>query len=660
MRKALLLAAMLLCALPALAQNATITGSGIMREGSTLPTTCNPATTRDPDAQVLFYHTTTSGGAIGLYQCTASNTWTAVGSGSGGLSGMTAGQVPIAATASTVTSSKALAGSGAGIVTGPASGVTSGDVTEFTGTNGQIADTGTLFSTLVVNPMTTLGDSIYGGASGAVTRLAGPTAQNIPYTLIDTPSGGAAVAPAWALPGVTVNSVPCTSNAYTVLNSDRGALDYSSDASACAVTLPQAGSGNFTSSFFFGYANRGAGLATITPTPSTWNGNATQIVPDHWIAYGYSDNTNYYGGTFPDIAAFPSCPDSGGNHVNFTTATGAFSCGTSSSGGGGSVFPVTVSGTVTSGGIPCFNSTTNEQTSTALASGGVVLGGGAGACPTTSTQLTFSAPTLTVGLAGTSSGILALTGSTSGSVTLTAPAVAGTPTNALAISNAITTPSVATGTSPPTCTPGTSWALCGNEGTAPTGASNVDTLYPNSTSHCWDILNQTADMGCALAVLRATMTADWTCGTGGTVSSCASATIVGSTGTAMTITLPSAALSWDFDCDGVVGSATGDPANNWNLITATNAPTNTMASYSMGTAAAVGAFGATTGNSSTTTFNIGGTWTLGATGTKFPFHIHARIEGASASGTVVSLQIVDPTVGDLLTIYRGMSCWAHQ
>jgi hypothetical protein len=129
----------------------------------------------------------------------------------------------------------------------------------------------------------------------------------------------------------------------------------------------------------------------------------------------------------------------------------------------------------------------------------------------------------------------------------------------------------------------------------------------------------------------------------------------------MTITLPSVALSWDFDCDGVVTTTTASPANNWNLLTATNGATNVTASYIMGTAAAVGGFGATTDQgSTTTTFNIGGTWTLGATGTKFPFHIHARIEGASASGTVVSLQIVDPTVGDLLTIYRGMSCWAHQ
>ncbi len=57
-----------------------------------------------------------------------------------------------------------------------------------------------------------------------------------------------------------------------------------------------------------------------------------------------------------------------------------------------------------------------------------------------STQLTFAAPTLTIGLAGTSSGILALTGATSGQATLTAPAVAGVATNPVVSSNSISFP----------------------------------------------------------------------------------------------------------------------------------------------------------------------------------------------------------------------------
>jgi hypothetical protein len=77
--------------------------------------------------------------------------------GGGGLLGMTAGQVPIAATATTVTSSKPLSGAGAGITTGPTSS-TNLDCAQFSGTTGQIADAGAPCGS--------------GGGSGAVTKIA--------------------------------------------------------------------------------------------------------------------------------------------------------------------------------------------------------------------------------------------------------------------------------------------------------------------------------------------------------------------------------------------------------------------------------------------------------------------------------------------------------
>ena len=156
---------------------------------------------------------------------------------------------------------------------------------------------------------------------------------------------------------------------------------------------------------------------------------------------------------------------------------------------------------------------------------------------------------------------------------------------------------------------------------------------------------------------RVFMTADWTCGTGGTVSACTSATIIGSGGgTALTLTLPLQAASYRWHCHGVVGQATGATANSWNVITSTNAPTNLEAQYQMGDSATTFNGGALTGVSSTTTQVIGGTWTLGGTATKMPFDIEGTIEGASASGTVISLQLVAPTVADLVTIYRGAYC----
>lgn len=65
-----------------------------------------------------------------------------------------------------------------------------------------------------------------------------------------------------------------------------------------------------------------------------------------------------------------------------------------------------------SGGIPYFDSTTSEATSALLASGGVVLGGGAGTAPSTNANLSFNGSTLLVptGTLETTPGI-AFTGS---------------------------------------------------------------------------------------------------------------------------------------------------------------------------------------------------------------------------------------------------------
>lgn len=96
--------------------------------------------------------------------------------------------------------------------------------------------------------------------------------------------------------------------------------------------------------------------------------------------------------------------------------------------------PATISA---AGAIGCATCVTSAS---GLANGGIVLGTAGTQASATNTQLVFSAPTLTVGLAGTSSGILALTGSASGQATFTAPATAGTTTNAVTSTNVLTGP----------------------------------------------------------------------------------------------------------------------------------------------------------------------------------------------------------------------------
>jgi hypothetical protein len=218
---------------------------------------------------------------------------------------------------------------------------------------------------------------------------------------------------------------------------------------------------------------------------------------------------------------------------------------------------------------------------------------------------------------------------------------------------------IKTGTAPTVTTPGTGFYVFGTEGTEPASiASGTSGFVMDSTSHCPVQWNNAVNYGCVPVSLSVKMTADWTCGTGGTVTGCAAGTIVGASGTPLTLTLPLAAVSWYWECDGVVGQATAATANTWSFLTATNAPTNMEATYLQGDSATTFAGGATTGISSTTATAIGGTWTLGASGTKMPFQIRGTVEGASASGTVLSLYLTSGSNSDLITIYRGAKCSA--
>lgn len=154
------------------------------------------------------------------------------------------------------------------------------------------------------NPMTTLGDDTYGGASGVFTRLAGPTAAGT-YYKVEKPSSGAATAQIYSLAGVVPN--PQTGTTYTYLQTDsvadRAGYTSFSNASAIAVTLPQAGSTGFGSNWVNSSCNIGAGTTTITPTTSTISystGSAytsaasTMTLTTGQCAFIYSDNTNYF------------------------------------------------------------------------------------------------------------------------------------------------------------------------------------------------------------------------------------------------------------------------------------------------------------------------------------------------------------------------------
>ena len=84
-----------------------------------------------------------------------------------------------------------------------------------------------------------------------------------------------------------------TGTSYTVLTGDRGKHLTLSNASAIAVTLPQAGSAGFGSSWWCIVESIGAGTSTITPTTSTINGGTTLILDQGASYLITSDGTNY-------------------------------------------------------------------------------------------------------------------------------------------------------------------------------------------------------------------------------------------------------------------------------------------------------------------------------------------------------------------------------
>src|SRR6266403_4051053 len=269
--------------------------------------------------------------------------------------------------------------------------------------------------------MTTLGDMIYENASPAAARLAGPTTPNsVAQILTNTPSAGAAATPVWALPGVPTNAQ--TGTTYTIAVTDRASNVTFSNAGAIAVTLPSAASAGFGSNFVVVACDIGAGTATITPTTSTisystgsaYTAAASSLaLTTGQCAWIYSDNTNYFA-------------------IQRT--------------GGAPVYPVSVSGTVTSGGIPYFNSTTQSSSSAILNTNILVKGGGAGGAPTNS-SITDNGTTIS-----------------------TAEAIS-------------TTSTVSTGSSAPACTAGTSGLICMTEGTDGTNVASTGLINPNSTQH---------------------------------------------------------------------------------------------------------------------------------------------------------------------------------
>jgi hypothetical protein len=152
-------------------------------------------------------------GGTGTQVCSASGAWISSG-GSSSLSGMTAGQIPIAATANTVTSSIATTATGAVIVKGPSTTV-AGDLVYYPTIDGSVADsnfplsnvpglsstnTFTGASNTFTNPIqqtTSTSANVFLGAVTSGVPIAGGTSATISST--NASGKNAAVVQTWSI-----------------------------------------------------------------------------------------------------------------------------------------------------------------------------------------------------------------------------------------------------------------------------------------------------------------------------------------------------------------------------------------------------------------------------------------------------------------------------
>lgn len=128
-----------------------------------------------------------------------------------------------------------------------------------------------------------------------------------------------------------------TGTTYTILTGDRGKWVTYSNASAVAVTLPQANGTTFGGGWYSYHQNIGVGDVTITPTTSTINsgsgaGTAVVLRTGEW-ALIETDNTNYGVITNGRVTGAPSVREVGTRGIPVTTQDANASFALSDAGG---------------------------------------------------------------------------------------------------------------------------------------------------------------------------------------------------------------------------------------------------------------------------------------------------------------------------------------
>lgn len=323
---------------------------------------------------------------------------------------------------------------------------------------------------------------------------------------------------------------------------------------------------------------------------------------------------------------------------------------------------------------------TVTNTGGALTNNAFVLGAGGNDIKTTPNFVTNGTTTATIGIAGGGNGVVALSGNTSGTATITAPAIAGTIGNPIVSSNSI---NIANGGT--SALPALTFAASANTG-----------LYANTGSQISLSANGTPSFTVSTNLVRvasggvygmASTSNDSTGGVDTGMSRFAAGIVAFGGGSAaqktaliqsgmsvfvtsnfttsgvgtalevitgLSITVPAIAANWTFHAHLAYSQAVANAAVAFGIQAATNNPTNIFAQgtqqITVGPPATLVTGTLATLATTTATNIVSGT--PGATATNYIVDLYGTCELAATANTI-RLLVSTATAADLVTILRG-------